>query len=131
MILNSSISENVISALSSMDLWNAVCKSVIIILLGFILTKLKKLPENTSKILTKVVMTICLPCLAFASFMSDISQETFNSCVLSFIYGFIIYIFFIFFSKVLFIWVKDKNKKRVMEILFTFGSTTFFWATIN
>lgn len=126
MIFASSIGENVISALSSMDLWIAVCKSVIIILLGFALTKAKKLPENTGKILTKVVMTICLPCLAFASFMTDISQATFNSCVLSFIYGFIIYIFFIFFSKVLFIWVKDKNKKKVMEILFTFGSTTFF-----
>lgn len=126
MILSSSIGDNVIGALSSMDLWIAVAKSVIIILLGFILTKSKVLPDGTGKILTKIVMTICLPCLAFASFMTSISQSTFESCLVSFVYGFVIYIAFIFLARVLFLWVKDPTKRKVMEILFVFGSTTFF-----
>lgn len=122
----SSVMDNVISALSSMSLWIAVFKSVSIILLGFALTKLKLLPENTGKILTKLVMSVCLPCLAFSSFMTSISKETFQSCLISFVYGFFIYIVFIFLARFIFMWVKDKTKRKVMEILFVFGSTTFF-----
>lgn len=120
------IGENIASALSSMSLWVAVAKSVFIILIGFIFTKTKTLPENTGKILTKLVMTICLPCLAFGSFMTSISQESFVSCIVSFVYGFVIYIAFIFLAKLIFKWVKDPTRRKVMEILFVFGSTTFF-----
>ena len=120
------IGENIASALSSMSLWVAVAKSVFIILIGFIFTKTKTLPENTGKILTKLVMTICLPCLAFGSFMTSISQESFVSCIVSFIYGFVVYIAFIFLAKLIFKWVKDPTRRKVMEILFVFGSTTFF-----
>ncbi len=120
------IGENIASALSSMSLWVAVAKSVFIILIGFIFTKTKTLPENTGKILTKLVMTICLPCLAFGSFMTSISQESFVSCIVSFVYGFVVYIAFIFLAKLIFKWVKDPTRRKVMEILFVFGSTTFF-----
>ena len=58
--------------------------------------------------------------------MTGITQATFQSALFSFIYGFIIYIIFIFLAKLLFAWVKDPTKKKVMEILFVFGSTTFF-----
>ena len=124
--LSSSIGDNVISALSSNGLWTAVCKSVIIILIGFFLTKAKILPENTGKSLTKVVMTIALPCLAFSSFMTSISTATFQSAIVSFIYGFVVYILFIFLSKLIFLPVKNPTKRIVLEVLFTFGSTTFF-----
>lgn len=120
------IGTNVAGALSSMNLWIAICKSVFIILLGFCLTKLKLLPDGTGKVLTKVVMLICLPCLAFSSFMTNITRENFNSALFSFIYGFVVYILFIFLAKLLFIWVKDKDRRKVLEILFVFGSTTFF-----
>ncbi len=120
------IGDNIASALSSMSLWVAVAKSVFIILIGFIFTKTKTLPENTGKILTKLVMTICLPCLAFGSFMTSISQESFVSCIVSFVYGFVVYIAFIFLAKLIFKWVKDPTRRKVMEILFVFGSTTFF-----
>lgn len=126
MFLVSDGGSNIIKALSSMDLWIAVCKSVFIILLGFILTKMKTLPEGTGKILTKFVMIVALPCLAFGSFMTSITKESFNSALFSFIYGFIIYILFIFISKLLFMWIKNKDRRIVMEILFVFGSTTFF-----
>lgn len=121
-----SMRDNLINAISSMDLWVSICKSVFIILLGFILTKMKSMPEQTGKILTKFVMLVALPCLAFGSFMTGITKESFSSALFSFIYGFIIYVLFIFLSKVIFMWVKDKDKRKVMEILFVFGSTTFF-----
>lgn len=120
------IGKNVVDALSSMNLWIAICKSVFIILVGFIFTKMKKIPENSGKILTKIVMNICLPCLAFGSFMTSVSKESFQSCIVSFVYGFLIYIAFIFLAKLIFMWVKNPTKRKVMEILFVFGSTTFF-----
>lgn len=122
----SGVGNNVMEALGSMNLWNAVAKSVLIIILGYVLTKGKFLPENTSKVLTKVVLTICLPCLAFSAFMTSITVEMFKSCIVSFIYGFIVYVLFIFLAKLLFAWEKNKTKRQVLEILFVFGSTTFF-----
>lgn len=124
--LTSSIGDNVVSALTSMNLWTAICKSIFIILLGFFLAKKGIFKEGTGKTLTKVVMTVALPCLAFTSFMSNITQETFTSAIFAFVWGFIIYILFMLLAKLLFIWEKDPTKRIVMEILFTFGSTTFF-----
>ena len=80
----SDIGSNVADALSSMNLWIAVCKSVFIILLGFILTKFKTMPDGTGKILTKFVMMVSLPCLAFGSFMTSITKEKFDSALFSF-----------------------------------------------
>lgn len=62
--LTNSIGDNVVSALTSMNLWTAICKSIFIILLGFFLAKKGIFKEGTGKTLTKVVMTVALPCLA-------------------------------------------------------------------
>lgn len=120
------IGENVVSALSSWGLWNAVFYSVAVILIGFILTKFKILPQGTNKILTKVVMVICLPCLAFKAFMTGVTLESFKSTLFAFVYGFIVYGIMIGLSKLIFMWVKNPTRKKVFEILFVFGSTTFF-----
>lgn len=124
--IDSSIADNIGSALSSMSLWTAVAKSVLIILVGFTMTKLRIFPENTGKILSKIVMKVALPCLAFGAFMTTITTETFNSAIFSFFYGFFIYVAFIFLAKLIFKWVKDPTQRKVLEILFVFGSTTFF-----
>lgn len=126
LIFTNSITQNILEALGSTNLWIAIVKSIAIILIGFVLTKTKLLPENTNKVLTKIVMLICLPCLAFASFMTNVTKDSFNSAIFSFVYGFIIYIIFILLSKILFLWAKDPSKRKVMGILFVFGSTTFF-----
>lgn len=125
-LADSSIGENLGKALSSTDLWTNIAKTIIFILLGFIFTKKKLLPETTGKILTKFVMAVCLPCLAFCSFMSNFTVSAGIDAVVNFILGFVFYVGFIFLSKLLFFWVKDKKKKTVLSVLFAFGSTTFF-----
>lgn len=125
-LADSSIGDNLAKALSSTDLWTNIAKTIIFILLGFIFTKKKLLPENTGKVLTKFVMAVCLPCLAFCSFMSNFTVSAGIDAVVNFILGFVLYIGFIFLSKLLFIWVKDKKKRTVLSVLFAFGSTTFF-----
>ncbi len=113
-------------AMSDTKLWTNICKTVVFILLGFFFTKKKLLPENTGKVLTKFVMSVCLPCLAFCSFMSNFSVSAGVDAMFNFIMGFVLYIAFIFLAKLLFIWVKDKKKRTVLSVLFAFGSTTFF-----
>lgn len=128
--LSSSIGDNVISALSSNGLWTAVCKSVIIILIGFFLTKAKILPENTGKSLTKVVMTIALPCLAFSSFMTSISTATFQSAIVSFIYGFVVYILFIFYPNLYFSLLKIQQKDSFGSLIYVWIDN-IFWTAFN
>lgn len=120
------IGSNIAKALSNSDLWTAICKTIIIIFLGYILTRKKIFPKETGKILTKVVMTVALPCLAFTGFMSDFTLSQGIDAVVNLVFGFVIYIIFIFLSKLIFIWVKDKTKRTVLCVLFAFGSTTFF-----
>ncbi len=120
------IGENLAKALSSTSLWTAIAKTVIFILLGFFFTKKKLLPDSTGKVLTKFVMSVCLPCLAFTSFMKDFNATEGIGAIVNFVLGFVLYVGFMFLSKLIFIWVKDKKKRTVLSILFAFGSTTFF-----
>lgn len=123
---SASIGDNIAKAMSNTSLWTAIAKTIVIIFLGFILTKKKIFPAGTGKTLTKVVMTVALPCLAFTGFMNDFTAASGAEAIFNFVFGFVIYIFFIFFSKLLFIWVKDKTRREVLCVLFAFGSTTFF-----
>jgi len=125
-LFDGTIAENVGKAMTSTGLWTAIAKTVIIILLGFFLTKWKLFPEGTGKTLTKVVMNIALPCLAFTGFMSAFSANAGVDAIVNFVFGFVIYLLFIFLGKLLFSWVKDPTKRGVLAILFAFGSTTFF-----
>ncbi len=125
-VLASDIGSNIAKAMSSNNLWINIAKTIIFILVGFIFTKKKLIPENTGTILTKFVMAICIPCLAFCSFMSTFTVSGAIDALFNFVFGFILYILFIFVGKLLFIWVKDKKKRVVLAVLFAFGSTTFF-----
>ncbi|MCI2068608.1 MAG: AEC family transporter [Bacilli bacterium] len=121
-----SISDNIAKAMSSTSLWTAIAKTIIIILLGFFLTKLKIFPQGTGKTLTKVVMNVALPCLAFTSFMVTFTTSGGVDALVNFIFGFVIYIIFIFLGRAIFLWIKDPTKRLVLSVLFAFGSTTFF-----
>ncbi len=123
---SSNVGENLAKALSSQNLWVAIAKTVIFILLGFFFTKKKLLPDATGKVLTKFVMTVCLPCLAFCSFMKDFTATEGVGAIVNFVMGFVFYVGFMFLSKLIFFWVKDKKKRTVLSVLFAFGSTTFF-----
>ena len=72
----------------------AIFSSVAIILLGFYLRKKEILNSNASKMLTKLVLTISLPALAFTSFMKDINGEQLKQGMSILVWGFAIYIVF-------------------------------------
>ena len=126
MLLANDIGENLRLAMSNQTLWTNIAKTIIFILLGFFFTKKKLLPDATGKVLTKFVMGVCLPCLAFCSFMKEFTVTEGVGAIVNFVAGFLFYILFIFLGKLIFAWVKEKDKREVLAILFAFGSTTFF-----
>lgn len=121
-----SIGDNLATAMTSTSLWTAIAKTIIIIFLGYFMTRKKIFPQGTGSILTKVVMNVALPCLAFTGFMTDYTMAAGVDAIFNFFFGFVIYIIFMMIAKVIFLWVKDPTKRLVLSILFAFGSTTFF-----
>ena len=69
-----------------------------IILLGFVCRK-RDFSESVGKILSKVVLTVALPALAFRAFMQDINTELLMQGINVLIWGLVIYIILILVSK--------------------------------
>lgn len=113
------------SILSNNKITGAISSAILIILFGFYLRKKEILKDSTSKILTDVILSASLPALAYKAFMQDINKDSLRQGINLLIWGFLIYIFLIFITKVLYYKYKG-DKKVVLEILTTFGSTTFF-----
>ncbi len=124
-VADTSVWQNVVDALTSTSLWSAIAKSIIIILLGFFLTKKGIFSKETPKVLTKIVLVLACPALAFTGFMTNITVATFQAALFAFVWGFIIYTIFIFLGQLIFCKFKG-DRKNVLVVLFVLGSTTFF-----
>ncbi|CUN07609.1 AEC family transporter [Turicibacter sanguinis] len=117
------------STLSDNAILGAIFSSVSIILLGFYLRKRNMINSTASKMLTKVVLTVSLPALAFTSFMKDINGEQLKQGMSMLVWGFAIYLILIPLTKIMFAKVKG-DKQDVYRVLTIFGSTTFFGTPI-
>lgn len=107
----------------------AIFSSILIIGLGFYLRKKEMINSVASKILSKIVLTVSLPALAFTSFMKDIDGDQLKQGISILIWGFAIYIILIPITKIMYSKVKG-DKQVVYRILTIFGSTTFFGTPI-
>lgn len=114
-----------ISILSDNSFLGAIFSTVFIILTGYFARKKNLVPENSSKVLSSILLKITLPFLAFNAFMVDINSETFKGGLSAFIFGFIAYLILIGLSYLVFARYKG-DKKDTLRILMIFGSTTFF-----
>ena len=121
-----SSSEDVQAALSSGSLWTAIAEILILIALGFFLRKKNVFSKSAGQVLTKVVLSAALPCLAFSSFMTPFTLQRGQEALVNFFLGFFFYLLFIALSKIIFFWEKDKEKRKILGVLFAFGTTTFF-----
>ncbi|BDR57968.1 AEC family transporter [Xylocopilactobacillus apicola] len=110
---------------TNMDIISAISSTLFIILLGFILRKRGIFDNKFGKIMTKVVLSVSLPALAFNSFMVPIDEKTLQHGINVLIFGILIYIILIFVTPLLYLHY-DRDKKTVLSVLTTFGSTTFF-----
>lgn len=118
-------SEILTEILKNKNIVGAISSSVLIILFGFYLRRKEIFKDSTAKILTDVILSASLPALAFNAFMQDINKTSLMQGINLLIWGFVIYIILIFITKLIYI-KYNGDKKVVLEILTTFGSTTFF-----
>lgn len=107
------------------DISKALASTILIILLGYILRKREVFSENFAKVLTKVVLSVALPALAFNSFMTKLDPDSLKQSMSVLIWGILIYVILIFATKPLYLKYKG-DKKEVLEVLTQFSSTTFF-----
>lgn len=118
-------SEILTEILKNKNIVGAISSSILIILFGFYLRRKEIFKDSTAKILTDVILSASLPALAFNAFMQDINKTSLMQGINLLIWGFAIYIILIFITKLIYI-KYNGDKKVVLEILTTFGSTTFF-----
>lgn len=112
-----------------MDIISAITSTVSIILIGFYCRKKGIFSDQVGKVLSKVVLTVALPALAFKAFMQDINPELLKQGVNVLIWGLLIYVILIFATIPLFIRYKG-DKQDTLRVLTIFGSTTFFGTPI-
>ena len=110
---------------SNPAIMSSITSTIFIILLGFYFRKRNIFTEQFGKILSKVVLSVALPALAFNSFMQPINNETFTQGINVLIWGIVIYIILIFTTPISYA-KYPQDKRDVLAILTTFGSTTFF-----
>lgn len=120
-----SLLEMITATLTDNKIVSSITSTVFIILLGFFCRKKGIFTAAVGKLLSKVVLTVALPALAFNSFMQDINPTMLKQGTNVLIWGILIYIILIFVSKPFFL-SYDKDKQDVLRVLTIFGSTTFF-----
>lgn len=113
------------TTLTDMSIVSSITSTIFIILLGFFCRKKGIFNDQVGKILSKVVLTVALPALAFNSFMQDINKESLSEGMNILVWGLLIYIILIFISKPMYLKFKD-DKQTTLRVLTIFGSTTFF-----
>lgn len=121
--------EMIKTTLTDNALLGAIFSSISIIFLGFMLRKKEMINGTAAKTLTKVVLTVALPALAFTAFMKDLNPEQLKQGMNILIWGFAFYIILIPLTKIIFVKVKG-DKQDVYRTLTIFGSTTFFGTPI-
>lgn len=119
-----SLSET-LSNVINMEIISAITSTLFIILLGYFLRKREIFSSDVGKTLSKVVLTVAIPALAFNSFMQDLNDEGLNQGINILILGILVHVFLIFLSK-FFFFRYAPNKEDTLRVLSIFGSTTFF-----
>lgn len=119
------ISQALFKTFTDMNIISSITSTLFIILLGFFLRKKNIFSDQFGKMMTKIVLSVSLPALAFNSFMAPIDDQTLKHGLAVLIFGILIYIILIFVSKLFYLGY-DHDRQTVLSVLTTFGSTTFF-----
>ncbi|VEU78307.1 AEC family transporter [Mycoplasmopsis columbinasalis] len=134
---------NFVKVLTNTSFWGAIVATVVIISLGFILTKTKVLKVEFKKVLNAVVLKIALPAVAFIGFMKKVTVAdlTNEGIILG-----VSFAFYILLCLAVFLFVKygsriipsrmkknpdgtvakSESKALISWMMIIFGSITFF-----
>ncbi len=91
------------SVLSNVNLWGAICSTILIIALGFVLLKVKVFKVEWKAVLNSIVLKVALPALAFTGFMKSCTVKELQEQGIVLGVGFAFYIVLILVAE---IWVR-------------------------
>lgn len=105
-------------------IFNQIAILFIIMIVGFIGSKLKIIDEGLNKGLSKLLISIALPCLILSTFDFSFSKAMAYNAALIFIITVGIFIFSIFLAK--FLYVKyEKGEQQVLKFISIFSNCAF------
>ena len=96
----------------------------ILIFIGFFLTKIKMLNQESIKCFTELALTLVTACVIVKSFFREFNKNDLKDLLISFLLGIILHTAFIILS-VLFLRDKDKNRQAVMQYAAVFSNCGF------
>lgn len=112
---------------TNMDIVSSITSTVSIIIIGYIMRKKNVFDEHFAKVLSKVVLSVALPALAFTSFMQPIDAKTLSQSTNVLVWGIVMYVVLIFIMNPFFSMYRQQgDRQTTLKILSIFGSTTFF-----
>lgn len=110
---------------SNVNIVSSITSTVFVILLGWYLRRAKIFDDSVGKTLSRVALKVAIPALSFNSFMQPIDAQTLNQGIAVLIWGIVVYLLLIFVTPLMYPKAKG-DRKQVLAVLTTFGSTTFF-----
>lgn len=90
------------------------------IVIGFILAKLKQIPENSASVLSKLENTIFIPALVGGTFISDFTPEKLTSMIRTFLISGVIMLIIV---PIAILVSKALSKDKYIQNIFTYGLT--------
>ena len=97
---------------------------LILIMIGFVLTKRNILTDEGAKCMTDVVLYIATPCVIIKSFVREFDKSLLKGLIISFVMAILAHILFIIMSRFMFKNCPDKQK-RVLQFAVIFSNSGF------
>ena len=98
----------------------------ILLIVGFILKKIKIITDEFGKDLSQLILTITLPALIITSMNYEFSKEMFNNSVLILLFGILAYIFMIIVAMIFTKLLHTKEpQKSIYKFIIIFSNTGF------
>ena len=107
-----------------LDVFSQVIILLLLILIGFVLTKGHILTEQGSKSMTDMVLTIVTPCVIIKSFMREYDPSLLKNLLIAFLIAFLCHLGFILLGH-LFLRDRDIAKQKVLQYGVVFSNCGF------
>ncbi|MCC6117810.1 AEC family transporter [Lactiplantibacillus plantarum] len=120
------ISTTIANILSNNQVTGTIASVILLTLIGYFLTVIKVFTTAFEQQLTKLILTLSVPALSFASFLQPLNHQLLHEGIAVIVWGFLLYIALLVVSPLAYFFLRDRFKRKILSIITSFGSTTIF-----